>query len=137
VRPKGCALVIEYHLDFVQMIRENKIQRKQMTNDAILMQLDYTVTDSALAQVEKVKNNTRGFDYVEKHLITLHDQLKAHLSYVALSSNQDYFKIKNEAKGEEMVKEVNEIIKRWSEKFKIDIEKVDGKNTYYVLGYTK
>ncbi len=108
-----------------------------MTNDAILKQLDYTVTQSALAQVKKVKNNTNGFDYVEKHLIALHDQLKAHLSYVALSSNKDFFKIKNEAKGDEMIKEVNEIITRWSEKFKIKIEKVDGKETYYVKGYTK
>ncbi len=106
-----------------------------MTNDAILKQLDYTVTDSALAQVEKVISNTHGFDHVEKHLITLHDQLKAHLSYIALSSTKDCFKIKNEAKGEEMVKEVNEMITKWSEKFKIDIEKVDGKDTYYVIGY--
>jgi len=106
-----------------------------MTNDAILKQLDYTVTDSALAQVEKVKSNTHGFDYVEKHLIMLHDQLKSHLSYIALSSTKDYFKIKNEAKGEEMIKEVNEMIARWSEKFKIDIEKVDGRDTYYILGY--
>ncbi len=108
-----------------------------MSNDAILKQLDYTVTQSALAQVEKVKNNTHGFDYVEKHLITLHNQLKAHLSYVALSSNKDFFKIKNEAKGDEMIAEVNEIISRWSKKFKIDIEKVPEKNTYYVLGYNK
>ena len=106
-----------------------------MTNDAILKQLDYTVTDSALAQVQKVKSNTHGFDYVEKHLIALHDQLKAHLSYVALSSTKDFFKIKNVAKGEEMIAEVNEMIARWSEKFKIDLEKVSGKYTYYVLGY--
>ena len=106
-----------------------------MINDAILKQLDYTVTDSALVQVEKVKSNTHGFDYVEKHLITLHNQLKAHLSYIALSSTKDFFKIKNDAKGVEMIKEVNEIIAHWSEKFKIDIEKVDGKNTYYVIGY--
>ncbi|WP_024954270.1 hypothetical protein [Sulfurospirillum arcachonense] len=106
-----------------------------MTNDAILKQLDYTVTQSALAQLDKVKKNTNGFDYVEKHLITLHDQLKSHLSYVALSSNQDYFKIKNEAKGDAMINEVTEIIKKWSEKFKIEIEKVDGKNTYYIIGY--
>jgi hypothetical protein len=106
-----------------------------MTNDAILKQLDYTVTQSALAQVEKVKGNTHGFDYVEKHLITLHDQLKAHLSYVALSSTKDFFKIKNDAKGEEMIAEVNEMIIHWSEKFKIEIEKVPGKDTYYILGY--
>lgn len=106
-----------------------------MTNDAILTQLDYTVTDSALAQIEKVKANTSGFDYVEKHLISLHDQLKSHLSYVALSSTKDYFKIKNEAKGDEMLAEVKDIILRWAEKFKIEIEKVEGKNTYYVIGY--
>ncbi len=106
-----------------------------MTNDAILTQLDYAVTQSALAQLDKVKANTEGFDYVEKHLIALHDQLKSHLSFVALSSTQDYFKIKNEAKGEEMIAEVNEIIAKWSEKYKIAINKVDGKDTYYVIGY--
>lgn len=106
-----------------------------MRRDAILRQLGYTVTDSAVVQVGKVIDNTHGFDYVEKHLISLHDQLQSHLSYVALSSNKDFFKIKNEAKGVEMIDEVNEMIAHWSEKFKIDIEKVDGKSTYYVLGY--
>ena len=106
-----------------------------MTNDAILKQLGYTVTTSALAQVEKVINNTHNFEQVEKHLITLHDQLQSHLSYVALSSNKDYFKVKNEAKGVEMIAEVNEIISHWSQKYKISLEKVDGKDTYYVIGY--
>ena len=108
-----------------------------LSNEAILVQLDYTVNESALAQLEKAKENTNNFDYVEKHLLTLHDQLKSHLSYVALSSNKDYFKIKNEAKGDEMVAEVDEMIQKWSQKYKIDLEKVPGKNTYYVLGYNK
>ncbi len=108
-----------------------------MTSDAILIQLGYTVTNSALAQLDKVIKNTEHFEQVEKHLISLHDQLQSHLSYVALSSSQDYFKIKNEAKGVEMVKEVNEIIKHWSKKYKIELEKVDGRDTYYVIGYIK
>ncbi len=106
-----------------------------MTNDAILKQLGYTVTDSALAQVEKVIKNTHNFEQVEKHLITLHDQLQAHLSCVALSSSKDYFKIKNLAQGDEMIQEVNEMIAHWSEKYKIALEKVSGKATYYVIGY--
>jgi len=106
-----------------------------MTNDAILKQLGYTVTDSAMLQVEKVINNTHNFEQVEKHLITLHDQLQSHLSYVALSSNKDYFKIKNLAQGKEMIAEVNEMIVHWSKKYKIAIEKVAGKDTYYVIGY--
>jgi hypothetical protein len=106
-----------------------------MTNDAILKQFGYTATQSAMAQLEKVKNNTNGFDYVEKHLITLHDQLQSHLSYVALSSSKDYFKIKNEALEPAIVKDVNEMILKWSQKYKIEIEKVPNKETYYVLGY--
>ena len=106
-----------------------------MTNDAILKQLGYTVTSSALAQVDKVIKNTHNFEQVEKHLITLHDQLQAHLSCVALSSTKDCFKIKNLAQGNEMIEEVNEMITHWSEKYKVAIEKVDGKDTYYVIGY--
>ncbi len=107
-----------------------------MRYDAILTQLGYSVTDNALNQLARVIENTNGFEeHVQKHLLALHEKLKAHLSFVALSSSKDYFKIKNEAKGEEMIKEVDEIIRDWSKKFKIDIKKVDGKNTYYVIGY--
>ena len=103
--------------------------------DAILTQLDYTVSPSSRAQLERVIANTAGFEHVEKHLVSLHDALKAHHSFVALSSNQEYFKIKNEAEGSEMVDEVNEMISKWSDKYKITLEKVPHKHTYYVLGY--
>ena len=103
--------------------------------EAILTQLDYTISPSSRAQVERVIANTTGFEHVEKHLIALHDALKAHHSFVSLSSNKEYFKIKNEAQGAEMVDEVNEMIAKWSDKYKITLEKVPNKNTYYVLGY--
>ena len=106
-----------------------------MTNDAVLKQLGYSVTDSAMEQLDKVIENTDGYEYVKKHLITMHDQLQSKLSCVALSSSHDYFKIKNLATGDEMVDEVTEMIIHWSEKYKIAIEKVDGKETYYVLGH--
>jgi len=105
-----------------------------MRRDAILRQLGYSVTPNALEQVQRVMENTKDFDYVEKHLISLHDALKPKLSYVAMSSTHDYFKIKNEAGNEEMVKSTNEIISQWSQKYKIAVEKVPNKNTYYVLG---
>lgn len=106
-----------------------------LSNEAILTQLDYTVTPSALAQVEAVIANTQNFDNVEKHLLALHDRLKSYSSYVALSSSKEYFKIKNEAKSEELKAEVTDLINQWSAKYKIEIEKVPGKDTYYVLGY--
>lgn len=107
-----------------------------MRNDALLTQLGYAVTPSAQAQMQKVIDNTVGFDHVEKHLIALHDALKSHLSFVALSSTKDYFKIKNDAVGEAMRSEVNEMIERWSKKYKIELERVAEKeDTYYVKGY--
>jgi hypothetical protein len=105
-----------------------------MRKDAILNQLGYSVTDSNLSQVQKVMENTKDFDYVEKHLIALHDALKAHLSFVAMSSSSDYFKIKNDAQGDEMVQSANEIIQKWADKYKIALQKVPNKETYYVLG---
>ncbi len=105
-----------------------------MRRDAILRQLGYSVTPNALEQVGRVMENTRDFDYVEKHLIALNDALKPRLSFVAMSSSCDYFKIKNEAEGEEIVKSVNEMINNWSKKYKIELEKVPNKQTYYVLG---
>jgi c-di-AMP phosphodiesterase-like protein len=105
-----------------------------MRRDAILKQLGYSVTPNALEQVQRVMDNTKDFDYVEKHMIALNDALKPKLSFVAISSSHDYFKIKNEAESEEMVKIVNEMIENWSKKYKIELEKVPNKETYYILG---
>ncbi len=106
-----------------------------MHRQAILTQLGYSVSENTLAQLERVIANTVGFEHVEKHLITLHDALKPYYSFVALSSTKDYFKIKNEAHDTEMVDEVNEMITKWATKYKITLEKVPYKNTYYVIGY--
>ena len=105
-----------------------------MRRDAILRQLGYSVTPNALEQVQRVMENTKDFDYVEKHLISLHDALKPKLSFVAISSTHDYFKIKNEAGTTEMIKNTNEVINQWSKKYKIAVQKVPNKDTYYVLG---
>ncbi len=105
-----------------------------MRRDAILKQLGYGVSENSLAQVQRVIDNTKDFDYVEKHLIALHDTLKSCLSFVTMSSSKDNFKIKNEAIGKEMVDSTNEIIQKWAQKYKIALEKIPDKETYYVLG---
>jgi hypothetical protein len=33
--------------------------------------------------------------------------------------------------------EVNQIINNWAEKYKIELEKVQGKETFYIKGYNK
>jgi len=106
-----------------------------MEKQAILTQLGYSVTPKSEAQLECVIENTAGFEHIEKHLLSLHDALKVHNSFVALSSTKDYFKIKNEAASADLIAEVNEIINKWAVKYKITLEKVPNKNTYYVIGY--
>ena len=108
-----------------------------MTHEALLTQLGYTVNAGALAQIDYAIANTPGFNHIDKHLITLHDHLEPHSSFVALSSNKPYFKIKNMATNEDEIQEVNQIIQKWAEKFKIKLEKVSGKETFYVLGFEK
>ena len=106
-----------------------------MHKQAILTQLGYSITSSTEAQLDRVIANTPGFENIEKHLIALHDMLKSHQSFVALSSNKDYFKIKNEAQNTDLIAEVNDMILKWSDKYKITVEKVPNKNTYYVIGF--
>jgi len=106
-----------------------------MEKQAILTQLGYSVTPKSEAQLECVINNTVGFEHIGKHLLSLHDALKVHNSFVALSSTKEYFKIKNEATSSDLIAEVNEIISKWAAKYKVTLEKVLNKNTYYVIGY--
>jgi len=106
-------------------------------NEALLTQLGYTVNAGALAQIDYAIANTPGFEHIDKHLITLHDHLEPHSSFVALSSNRPLFKIKNMATNKEEIGEVNQIIHKWADKFKIRLEKVSGKETFYILGFEK
>lgn len=106
-----------------------------MKAEGMLTQFGYTITPSSLEQVQRIIANTKGFEHVERHLIALNDKLKNYLGFVGLSGSKDYFKIKNTSPDESVRKVVEETILQWSNKFKITIEKVPNKETYYVIGY--
>ncbi len=106
-----------------------------MSHEALLVQLGYNLSESTLAKLERVIQNTTGFEHIQKHLVSLHDALKLHNAFVALSNNNDYFKIKMEENTKENSEETQAIIGKWAEKYKVTLEKVPYKNTYYVLGY--
>ena len=103
------------------------------TIEAMLTQLGYTVNDSVKSQMESIIKNTKNFFDIQKHIVQLNDSLKPYHSYVALSSSKNYLKIKNVSEGD-LVAKVDEMIKNWANKYKIALEKVDGKETYYILG---
>ncbi len=110
---------------------------KHMENDGLLKQLGYTITDGTTKQIEKIIENTNGFSHIERHLVPLNDEIQKHKSYIAMSNSVDKFKIKNEAMSPEIREEVTEIIYKWANKYKIDLEKVNNKETYYIKGFLK
>ena len=106
-----------------------------MQRDAMLTQLGYAPNDALVKQLEKIESNTDGYEKIQKHIMDLHDHLKVDNAYVALSNSEDYFKIKIEAPSPEIAEEAHEKVKRFSDKFKVTVKKLDNKETYYIIGF--
>ncbi len=100
----------------------------------ILIQLGYPVTDATTSQLKRIIDNTPGFFEFAKHIFSLQDELKVLNATVAMSNSKDYLKLKSDSKEEEEIKAFEELIKAWADKYKVQLEKVEGKNTYYILG---
>jgi len=106
-----------------------------ITAETILTQLKYTVNESSLAQAQKAIDNTLGFDKFAKHLISLNDNLKHVNAYVALSNNSNKFKIKSDnLDNDALLEEFHEIVKKWSDKYKVSLETIPNKEVYYIIG---
>ena len=106
-----------------------------MQRDAMFTQLGYSPNEALLSQLEKIEENTPGYEKIRKHIMDLHDHLKVDGSFVALSNSQDHFKIKVEAQSAELAKEAHEKVKRFSDKFKVKVNKLQNKETYYIVGF--
>lgn len=106
-----------------------------ITPEAILTQLGYSENDNTVAQIERIINNTKGFNKFSKHIFSLNDALKHMHGFIALSNSNDYLKIKSEEDvSKEIMDEFHETIRHWADKYKVTIEKVPGKETYYIIG---
>lgn len=108
-----------------------------MEHDAVLNQLGYTPNEALMEQVGRIIANTPGYDRIEKHMLELHKALQVDGSYIAMSNSEDYFKIKLEAPSPELNEEAREKVTHFGSKYKIELEKVAGKETYYILGFVK
>ena len=106
-----------------------------MQRDAMLTQLGYSPNDALLKQLEAIEENTVGYEKIQKHIMDLNDHLKVNNSYVALSNSKEYFKIKVESLTPELGEEAHEKVQHFSEKFKIKVEKLPKKETYYIIGF--
>jgi len=106
-----------------------------MTLEAMLTQLGYADNDSLHVQMQRIIDNTRGYEKISKHIADLHIALKAHGGHISLSNSVDNLKIKSESEFEKERKEVRDTINAWSTKYKVELQKVDKKETYYILGF--
>lgn len=108
-----------------------------MTHEAILNQLGYTPNEALSTQLGRIEANTHGYEKIIKHVLDLHEALKTDESYVALSNSNDYFKIKIDATNETSASDAMEKINHFADKYKVELQKVEGKPTYYILGFAK
>jgi len=106
-----------------------------MTQEAILSQLGLIPNVALADQLSRIEKNTHGFDKIVKHVMDLHEALKTNESYVALSNSVDSFKIKIDATSKISANEAMEKINHFADKFKVKLQKVEGKDTYYVVGF--
>jgi hypothetical protein len=106
-----------------------------MDAEAILTQLGYVPNDTLIEQLKAIQVNTPGYEKIEKHILDLNEHLKVNNAYVALSNSTNYLKIKVDSPTKELAEEAHEKIKHFSEKYKVDIEKLANKETYYILGF--
>jgi len=106
-----------------------------MQDQAMLVQLGYVPNEALIKQFKEIKKSTTEYEKIEKHIMDLNDHLKVNNAYVALSNSKNYFKIKIESPTPELAQEAHQKVQHFSEKFKINIEKLENKDTYYIVGY--
>jgi len=106
-----------------------------ITPEALLTQFDYHVNDHTLAQINSAIANTYGFDKFSKHLLSLKDEIAHYDGFIALSNSHNYFKIKcEESNSSENIDDFVKAIKHWAEKYKVTLQQVVDKPTYYIIG---
>jgi len=106
-----------------------------LTPEALLSQLGYSKTENSIRQMEKIINNTNKFEKFSNHILSLHDNLAPIKGFVAMSNSQDNFKIKGSSDISSEVSEAfKEKVEKWATKYKVQIQKVSNKPTYYILG---
>ena len=106
-----------------------------LTPQALITQLDYHINPHTLEQIEKIIANTKNFDKLSVHLLTLKDHIAHYFGFIAMSNSHDYLKIKcEEDESEANIQAFKEATEAWAKKYKVTLQQVDSKPTYYIIG---
>ncbi len=107
----------------------------EVSAEVILSQLGYSKSEASLKQAQKVISSTKNFHKFSKHIFSLNDHLKKMNAYIGLSNKTDYLKIKcDENDAKEILKEFHEEVENWAKKYNIELNKLEDKEIYYILG---
>lgn len=107
----------------------------ELSAEVILSQFGYSISESSLSQAQKAIDITKGYEKFAKHILTLNDHLKKLNAYVSLSNKTDYLKIKcEESDSIEVLEEFHDMVWKWAKKYNVDVERLDKKPIYYILG---
>lgn len=103
--------------------------------EVLLSQLGYSKNNASLKQAQTMIDKTNEFDKFSKHVISFHDQIKKMNAYVGFSNTTDYLKIKcDEHDADEILEEFHEEVAHWSNKYNVEVERIDNRPVYYILG---
>ncbi|MBA1432477.1 MAG: hypothetical protein FAF04_02515 [Epsilonproteobacteria bacterium] len=108
-----------------------------MDAEAILTQLGYVPNDTLKQQLQEIQDNTAGYEKIEKHIMDLNEHLKVNNAYVALSNTTKHLKIKVDSPTPALAEEAHEKIQHFSKKYKVEVQKLPNKETYYIIGFKK
>jgi hypothetical protein len=108
----------------------------ELTAEALLIQFGYTQTEQTLKQMNTIMQNTKSFEKFSSHLLAFNDALAVEKGFIAMSNSKNYLKIKcNEDISADNLSEFHTIVSYWADKYKVDVEQLNNKNTYYILGH--
>lgn len=102
--------------------------------EGLVRQLGYNLDEKHVAQMRAIVENTQNFKAIKTHILALNDHLHPLESFVAMSNSENYLKAKIDTRNEARIKEASEVIHKWATKYKVRLQKVANKDTYYILG---
>jgi len=125
--------LLKSHINF---FRGRQHMHLELSNEAILAQLGYNSNEQTLKHLDDILKNTENIEQFLPHLPSFVDALAVEKGYIALSNSKDYFKIKcDEDINATNAQAFHDLVKHWAQKYKLKLQKVVDKNTYYIIGH--
>jgi len=108
----------------------------ELTPEALLVQLGYTQNEQTLKQINSIIDNTSDFNKFSQHIPSFSDALAVEKGFIAMSNSEDHLKIKCDVDSNaDNLSAFTALVHHWADKYKLELKKVDGKNTYYIMGH--